>query len=247
MKPASNRGFAVWPASCLAKLIATIESHGLLRGMDKTTILLIRHGETDWNAEGRWQGHTDIPLNETGRRQARLLAQRLRDWPISAIYCSDLQRAYETAAIIAQQVGLECIVDDVWRERDNGQFAGLTSLDIRERHPEIWARMKQGFVEVPGGESTNALFRRVRSGFEKLVRQHSREIVAVVTHGGVLRAIVAHVLDLPLEEAVRVRVGRNTGLSIVTVHPERWPVLERLNDIAHLEYGRDGDYPDAAF
>lgn len=213
--------------------------------MTKTTLLLIRHGETDWNAEGRWQGHTDIPLNESGRRQAQLLAQRLQKWPISAIYCSDLQRAAETAAIIGKRIGHEPLVEKAWRERHNGQFSGLTGREIQQRHPEIWARMKRGFVEVPGGETTHDLQQRVSGALQELMRRHAGEMIAVVTHGGVLRALVAQVLNLPLEDAVRVRVGGNTGLTMVTALPDRWLVLEKLNDSAHLEYGRNGDEANA--
>lgn len=146
--------------------------------MEKTTILLIRHGETDWNVQGRWQGQADIPLNEKDKRQARLLAERLATWPIRAVYCSDLQRAAETAAIIVEEIGQEPVAMETWRERHGGQFSGLTRRDIRERHPEIWARMKTGYGEVPGGESSHAIKKRVSRAFESLIRQHARETVA---------------------------------------------------------------------
>ena len=205
-----------------------------------TTILLIRHGQTDWNAQGRWQGHVDIPLNEVGRQQALLLAERLQAWPISAIYCSDLRRAAETAAIIARQLDLEPVVDQLWRERHGGEFQGLTQLEIEERHPQSWARLKQGIVDLPGGESSQALYSRVQAALDELLRRHAGEIVAVVTHGGTLRTVIGYVLNLPSEVAIRVQVGGNTGLTIVTASEDRPPVLERLNDIAHLEYASDG-------
>ncbi len=208
--------------------------------METTTLLFIRHGETDWNAEGRWQGHTDTPLNDTGRRQAQLLAQRLRAWPISAIYCSDLQRAAETAAILGEKIGKKPVALEAWRERHVGQFAGLTGRDIRERHPDVWARMTKGYLDVPGGESSRAVQQRVSGALETLLRQHSGETVAVVSHGGILRIVVAHVLELPLKQTVRVRVGGNTGLTVVTAYPDGRLVLEKLNDSAHLEYGLNG-------
>ena len=212
--------------------------------MSRTTILLIRHGETDWNAAGRWQGHIDIPLNEVGRQQARLLARRLEAWPIRAIYCSDLKRAAETAAIVAEHLGLEAVADQVWRERHGGDFEGLTEFEIEERHPQSWAKLRKGIVDLPGGEAPYVLRKRVQGAFDELLKQHVGETVAVVSHGGTLRTIIGYVLNLPADEDTRVRLGGNTGISIVTVRKELPPILERLNDIAHLEYGgerRDGN------
>lgn len=201
-----------------------------------TTILLIRHGQTDWNAEGRWQGHTDVPLNEVGRQQAQLLAQRLKAWPLSALYSSDLRRAWETAAIIARANDLEPIADAKWRERDTGRYSGLTREEVAQQFPEAWAQMKEGLSDVPGAEQSRDLQRRVETAFHALLERHKGETIAVVSHGGTLRTLVAAILDIPMAKAMRVRVGSNTGLSIITVRDGRHPVLERLNDIAHLEY-----------
>ncbi len=207
--------------------------------MTTTTILLIRHGETDWNAEGRWQGQIDMPLNEVGRQQARLLARRLQAWPISAIYHSDLKRAAETAAIIAEHLDLEPVADQMWRERHGGAFEGLTQVEIEERHPQSWARLQQGIIDLPGGETPDVLRSRVQAAFDTLLERHAGETVAVVSHGGTLRAVIGYVLNLPPAEDTRVRLGGNTGLSIVTVRQGQPPILERLNDIAHLEYAGD--------
>lgn len=206
-----------------------------------TTILLIRHGQTDWNAEGRWQGHADVPLNELGRQQAQLLAGRLKAWPISAIYCSDLKRASETAAIIARELDLEPISDRQWRERDTGLFSGLTRAEIQEQYPEVWALLRQGVVDIPGAESSAALTRRAQGVLQALLERHNGETIAVVSHGGTLRAVIAEVLNIPVVETMRLRVGGNTGLSIVSIREEGHPILERLNDVAHLEYA-DSNY-----
>jgi probable phosphoglycerate mutase len=98
-----------------------------------TTILLVRHGQTDWNLAHRWQGHVDIPLNETGRRQARLLARRLETLPIKAIYTSDLIRASETANIVAEPLGILPIPDPALRERNGGKFQSLTFDELEEQ------------------------------------------------------------------------------------------------------------------
>ena len=200
-----------------------------------TTILLIRHGQTDWNAAGRWQGHEDIPLNGTGRKQAALLAARLAQWRITAVYSSDLKRAAETAAILAEALRLEVIADRAWRERNGGAFQGLTGAEIEVQLPEAWANLRRGIVAPPGGETGEDLRRRITGAFHRLVQQHNGEMVAVVTHGGALRALITHVLLLPPDNDPRISLRGNTGLSIVEVEEGLPPRLVRLNDTGHLE------------
>src|SRR5262245_65615545 len=101
-----------------------------------TELLLTRHGETDWNREHRVQGHTDVPLNENGREQARALAERLVDVPLAAIYASDLARARETAEIVARRLGLGVVLDPGLREKNFGSWEGLTDVEIAERFPD---------------------------------------------------------------------------------------------------------------
>ena len=101
-----------------------------------TTILLARHGETDWNREGRWQGWADAPLNDTGRAQARELAEQLRSTPFDAVYSSDLSRAHETAEIVAAPHGVPVISDAGLREIDVGSWSGLTRAELQERFPD---------------------------------------------------------------------------------------------------------------
>jgi broad specificity phosphatase PhoE len=149
-----------------------------------TTLLLVRHGETDWNAAGRLQGHTDRPLNEYGHRQARELADRLAGDGIQAVYASDLSRARETAEIIAGRLGLEVITDPDLREKNWGSWEGLTS-DERAR------------VEFEG-ESTEEHRERVLRAVKRIVEAHPGERVVVVTHGGSLRRIQAAVSGVAL-------------------------------------------------
>src|SRR5210317_401562 len=106
-----------------------------------TTIILIRHGLTDWNKEGRWQGNEDIPLNDTGIAQAEALGKRLANWPIEALYSSDLKRAAQTAAILGAAVDLQPIHDRCWRERDVGAFQGLTWEEIAIQYPNEFQEM----------------------------------------------------------------------------------------------------------
>lgn len=142
-----------------------------------TTLLLVRHGETDWNAEGRLQGHTDRPLNETGRRQARELAERLSGERIDAIYASDLSRAKETAEIVGEHLGLTVVIDSDLREKNWGSWEGLTG-DERV-HVEF------------EGESTEEHRARIVGAVKRIAERHPGQRIVVVTHGGSLRRIQA--------------------------------------------------------
>ena len=147
-----------------------------------TTLLLVRHGETDWNAEGKLQGHTDRPLNDYGRRQARALAERLAGEEIEAVYASDLSRARETAEILGAQLGLPVAVDPDLREKNWGNWEGLTP-DERLR------------IEYEGESSDDHRARTLRA-VERIVERHPAGRVVVVTHGGSLRRLQAAVVGV---------------------------------------------------
>jgi alpha-ribazole phosphatase/probable phosphoglycerate mutase len=156
-----------------------------------TTLLLVRHGETDWNREGRWQGLSDTSLNELGREQARKLAGDL-DATVSVVYSSDLARARETAEILAGPLGLEIRVDPRLRERGFGSWEGLTTPEIEERFGEAHRLWREG--EGPGTEDAEpfeAFSARIEAFLGDVLRQHPGEEVLVVSHGGSIRAIHA--------------------------------------------------------
>ena len=142
-----------------------------------TTLLLVRHGETDWNAEGRLQGQTDTPLNDYGRRQARALAEQLDGRPFDALYASDLSRARETAEIIAARLGLPVELDPDLREKNWGSWEGLTTTE----------RDAVEFV----GESTEAHRERTLAALHRIAALHPDGSVLVVTHGGSIRRVQA--------------------------------------------------------
>ena len=154
-----------------------------------TTILLARHGETDWNREGRWQGWADPPLNETGRAQARALAEQLRGTPFDAVYSSDLQRAHETAELVAAPHGVPVVADEGLREIDVGSWSGLTRAEIAARFPD---------GERPDGETRDVHGARVLAAVERIARANPERRILVVTHGGTMRALHGHLSDLPL-------------------------------------------------
>jgi 2,3-bisphosphoglycerate-dependent phosphoglycerate mutase len=150
-----------------------------------TTLLLVRHGETDWNAEGRLQGHTDRPLSDFGRRQAHELAEELDDEELEAIYSSDLARARETAEIVGRKLGLPTVLDPDLREKDWGTWEGLTAAE----------RDRVEFV----GESTEAHRDRILDALRRISERHpGNGRVLVVTHGGSMRRVQTAAMGMAL-------------------------------------------------
>ena len=149
-----------------------------------TTLLLVRHGETDWNAEGRLQGQTDRPLSAYGRRQAKELAGELADEEFDAVYSSDLARARETAEIVGERLGLPVVLDPGLREKDWGSWEGLTGAE----------RETVDFV----GESTERHQERVLRALRRIAERHPGGRVLVVTHGGSMRRVQTTVLGAAL-------------------------------------------------
>lgn len=157
-------------------------------------LYVARHGETDWNVAGRWQGHTDVPLNSMGRLQAKALADRLRTLPLRAAVASDLSRAQETALIVAGALGFGVpYVDPGLRERSFGPFEGLTRAECASRYPEAWSAWEKNRVPPGDAETLETLTSRVVTAAERAAREAATDAegALVVTHGGALRALVA--------------------------------------------------------
>lgn len=161
-----------------------------------TTILLARHGETDWNREGRFQGHADPPLNDTGRAQAQELGATLASDGISVIYSSDLRRAAETAKVVAARLALPVSHDAALREIDVGSWSGLTRDEVRTRFPDGFARWLAGEIGHDG-ETREQLVRRIVPAVLEIGRRHPGERVLVVSHGGAIRALQRTLLGEP--------------------------------------------------
>lgn len=160
--------------------------------MGDVCFLLIRHAESAWNAAGRWQGQADPPLTARGRRQAERLAQALAGEGIELLVASDLTRARETAGVVGAALGIEPVTDPRFRELDVGSWTGLCREEIERRDPERLARFDAGDVDVPAGgaESRRAIRRRVRRAAARLLAAHPGRRVALVTHLGVIRALL---------------------------------------------------------
>ena len=201
-----------------------------------TTVLLVRHGQTEWNLNGRWQGHADVPLNETGRQQAKAIAQRLArqtKWEIDALYASDLERAAETAVIIGNAINHTPIFDPIWRERDMGDFSGLTRPEIVAKFPGLLDGERSGFgLTPPNGEDGDLFWDRGAQAIGDLVANHVGQTILVVSHGGFLYAIIARLLGIGQENFGNLRFG-NTSLSMMQISSHR-ARLHLLNDMNHL-------------
>lgn len=203
--------------------------------MKKTRIYLVRHGETDWNASGKFQGHSDIALTERGREQAALLSARLSQEKISAFYSSDLIRARETAEILANshRLNVNCLKE--LREINFGQWEGLTSQEISHNYGDLstqwWASPLT--TQIPDGESLQEVVLRCKGSLDTIITKHTGENAVVVAHGGVIRVIVGLALGLDLNLFWKLRL-ENVSLSIIEFHGVDKAILELFNDTCHL-------------
>ena len=197
-------------------------------------IYIVRHGETEWNAEGRIQGHTDVGLSDRGRAQARAVARRLSDVPFDVAYSSDLSRTRDTARLIlgARERPLHAVPE--LREYHKGVFEGLTVPEYRQRYPELYraSLVNDPDFAPPGGETIRECAARLAEFAAGLVERHPEDNVLVVGHGGSLRSCVTALLNLPLEANWKL-VMHNCALSLIYTYPDN-AVLHLYNDTSHL-------------
>jgi len=198
-------------------------------------ILLIRHGETEANATGRYQGHWDVPLNKTGEEQAQKLADYLKEYPASLIYSSDLKRAYDTADLIAKEHSppLEISIDNRLREIHVGAWQGLTWEEIQSGYSDFLINWRKDPWNIPrpgGGESDRQFLSRIQAALEDIAKKNQPAIV--LTHGGAIRSFVGHIQDMHPYEKTHLRVD-NTSLTLVTHKNGKWEVQD-LNLTPHL-------------
>ena len=209
-----------------------------------TTILLARHGESDWNHERRWQGHADRPLTKLGEEQARALAERLADIRLDAVYSSDLLRARATAETVARPRGLQVRAVPDLREVDVGSWSGLTRDEARDRFPTDFARWLDGGPGWRDGESYEAMSERVLGAVASIVAACPDGRVLVVAHGGPIRAIHAAALGMDVHAYRRLRpVEPNARLSAVCTEDGQLtrlcPAAEIPDLVAEEERRRD--------
>ena len=194
-------------------------------------LYVVRHGATDWNQSGRIQGHMDIPLNETGRAQASIRLAVLR---ATALYSSDLLRAYETAQIIGRATGLEVVQTPGLREINFGVWQGLSSLQIRERDPDVYAARRTNPYDVApaGAETWRHFYDRAMQAVRDILVTTAAQRVIVVTHSGVCTVIGLHALGFDCT-GKRTFDSHNCGIHTIAVHGDTWRAVT-FNDIIHL-------------
>ncbi|MCX7175612.1 MAG: histidine phosphatase family protein [Proteobacteria bacterium] len=205
----------------------------------KTRLCLVRHGETDWNAERRVQGQIDIPLNAKGWTQAAFLARGLAEVSFTALYSSDLQRAMQTAEPSAGILRLPIRSDPALRERHYGLLQSLTAEEARARHPQASLRhaARDSEYAFETGESLTAFEQRIRECLDGLFRRHAGETILVVTHGGVLDIAYRHATGRPLSSR-RDFALPNAALNWLEGDADGWSVL-LWADSSHLAQALD--------
>ena len=202
--------------------------------MKETEIILIRHGETEWNSQRRMQGHSNSDLSSVGQAQIQALGQRMKNVLFDLIYSSDSLRAIQTAEAITQFSGHELKIDLRLREKNLGVFEGLTSEEARERHPEVFRLFKTAGSKyvIDKGESTQQLQDRALEFVDEIRIKHPEERVLLVTLGGFIRVVMKHSLGLSLETPTRFLI-RNTSVFRL-VWEDKW-IVSQMGGISHLE------------
>lgn len=195
-----------------------------------TKLILIRHGETDWNCKKKYCGFLDININERGKRQARKLYKRLKDETIHKIYSSDRKRAIQTAGIIFKKLKIEKAPE--LKEMHFGIFEGLDYKQIMKNHPLIYKKwLKSPYsITIPEGESLREFNKRVTKAIKKIVALNKNKTVALVCHGGVISAFLNHILK---SKRFWKHIPNSSSLSIIEYRNGR-PKIKLFNDTGHL-------------
>lgn len=201
--------------------------------MALTTLYLVRHGKTAWNAQKRWQGHMDVPLEESGIQQARRLADYLRRHSLAAVYSSDLQRARLTAEIIAAPHGLPVQQDIRWREMHIGILQGLTHDEIVSQHADEFQQLSENWFdhEIQGGESRRQMQGRIITALQEMQAQTEGSAL-VVSHGGTIRVLLRTLF--PEHEGARHAPIENTSLTTLRLTDAGWELVG-LSETPHLQ------------
>ena len=202
----------------------------------KTRFYLIRHGQTEWNEKGIYQGWTDIPLSEMGEKQAELLGKRFRKIPLDALYVSPLQRAIQTAEFVAKASGVPLVTDEHFKEINFGEWEGSSIPQLTEKYGKPFTDFFANPFDVtfPGEGSFDKVRKRSVEGFMELLEKHRGEKVAIVAHGGLLRVMMMSLMGMD-NSFYRKTWLSNTSITTIDIFETGERMLFSLNDIAHLE------------
>lgn len=202
----------------------------------KTKVLLIRHGETEWNTLGKFQGCTDIALSEDGIKQAKLLNDRLKG-EFDYIYASPLSRALETAKILVSDNNKEVTIAPDIREINFGEWEGLTVKEIKEKYPEMfkaWRTDKKESYICGGDASIHNAVNRATKCILDIVSKHKGKKIVIVAHGGIIKAGLIGIFEWDMTMYHKMALG-NTCINTIVFNDEMMPALIGVNDTNHLE------------
>lgn len=199
-----------------------------------TRVTLIRHGQTEWNILGRFQGCQDSPLTARGIAQAVATRARVDALGVRAIYTSDLLRARRTAELLCPD-GVPLIVEERLRERNFGIFEGKDTEEMERLHPQEFKLMREGGPDykLPDGESKTDVLERIKAAFNDLSVRHAGESIAVVSHGGTLNIVLKWVLGIPIDRQCNWE-QHNLGCSTIIHRASGWKV-RTIGDVTHLD------------
>lgn len=199
-----------------------------------TKVILVRHGQTLWNLEMKYQGHCDVALTKKGEEQAKRVAQRLADENIAAVYASDLSRALKTAECIAKKHNLSVVAIPGFREINFGEWEGLTYESINNQWSDTMATLftHPDETQIPGGETFRAVKERATLALGKLVAEHPDQTIVVVSHGGTIRTLLCSVLNIHLNHLWNIKQD-NTAVNMLEYYDEQ-VMVSLVNDVHHL-------------
>ena len=197
-------------------------------------LILVRHGQTEWNAGGRYQGQSNVALSDTGRKQARFLAERFPVKQLDAIYTSDLDRAKETAECVGEKLGVSVRPEKAFRELSFGDWEGLTYQEISSRWPKEAEKLFTAPDElvIPHGETFQELQKRALDKIQLLYKNHIDQTVAVFAHGAINKTILAGLMHIPLHYLWSLRQD-NTAVNILRLD-DGYVMVELINSTSHL-------------
>ena len=203
-----------------------------------TEIIIIRHGETEWNKTGRFQGHSDVPLSAEGRAQAAMLGKNLAVDHVDMIYASDLTRAMETAAPLAQRFGLEVISDPQLRELNFGAWEGRNFNDVNAENPNA---MKNFYTDperanIPESEPFPEFQRRIAGRVREIIARERGKRIVIVSHGASIRILLADILSMPIRSIWHLS-QLNTAVNKIRFEDDGFAVVTLMNDTSHLRAG----------
>lgn len=201
-----------------------------------TRFILVRHGETTWNREGRYQGQVDTPLSAFGLQQGEMVSEALKDIPIDVVYASPLSRSFVTASMCASRHGLEVLKDDRLLEINHGEWEGLLADEVKAKQPELLEKWRTTVVDaqMPDGENIEDVRKRAMEALNEYAKKHYGQTVLVVAHDAVNKAVLCDILNIDLAHFWQMKQD-NTSINVFEYHEGTWRLV-LMNSTSHLGF-----------